>query len=242
MANAYWNKESGVNAAWATHDQNWWNNVLHRSGTDELGAVPSSGDALFFLGSTAPADDGLIVSYLSIDTSELTANFTFTSDITVTGSLVLGVPGGTEVHVWSGDANSVNNALIQGASVISSSGFLGKDAVFRDTASINDANITVGTNIRFYDSSGATGGTLDTNIFCYGTHSFTEADSDLVITGATFFVYGTLTINNTAANTLTGTPTIRMMNRNAQFLTVGTVAANVVPYRLAQAHRLRYIG
>ncbi len=242
MANAYWHKESGVNAAWATHDQNWWDNVLHRNGTDELGAVPSSGDALFFLGSTAPADDGLVVSYLSIDTSQLADDFTFTGGITVTGSLVLGVPGGSEAHVWSGDANAVNNALFQGASILSTSGEVGNDATFRDTASIDDADVTLGKNIRFYDSSGATGGTLDTNIFCYGVHSFTEADSDLVITGATFFVYGTLTINNTGGNTLTGTPTIKMMNRNAQFLTVGAVSANVVPYWLAQAHRLRYIG
>lgn len=244
MANVWWNKE-GANAAWATHDQNWWNNVLHRSGTDENGQVPQTNDSLYFLGSTAPADDGAAETYALIDTSELTDDFTFTDDVTVTGSLVIGVPGTTDVHTWQGDGSAVGSAILQGASVLSGvGGQVGPDSIFKDTASIENPTAALMGRLNFHDSSGVTGATFLANSFsrCYGNHTFTEADGNLVVTNHTFYVYGSLTINNTATNTITGTPTIVMMNRNAQFLTVGTVVANVVPYRLATAHRLRHIG
>lgn len=240
VKDCFWHKESAVDAAWATHEDNWWNNVLHRDGTDELGGVPTTGDSLYFLGTTAPADDGAAVSYALIDTSQLAADVTFTADVTLTGTLVLGVPGGSEVHTWGGDGGSVNNALIQGASVITTT--IGKEAIFRDTASVTELS-AIEKNSRFYDATGSTGGTFVAgNVFCYGNHTFTETSGNLVLTGVTIYVYGSLILNDTATNNITGTPTVYIMNRNASLQLAGAATANVVPYRLANAHRLRQIA
>ena len=98
-------------------------------------------------------------------------------------------------------------------------------------------------NTAYYSSAGATTGDFTgESLSCYGVNTFSEATGNLTLTGATFYVYNVLIINNTGTNTLTGTPTVIMMNRLAQFNPVGTVTADVRPYRLANAHRLRHIA
>ena len=99
-------------------------------------------------------------------------------------------------------------------------------------------------NTPYYDSDGATTGDFTgESLSCYGVNTFSEATGNLTLTGATFYVYNVLIINHTATNTLTGTPTIILMNRNAQFLQPGRVIdVNVKPYRLANVHRLRHVG
>ena len=89
---------------------------------------------------------------------------------------------------------------------------------------------------------GFNGATISGNIKCYGVQTFTEADGDLIFSSASIYVFGSLTINNTAANTTTGTPTIYLMSRTANFRPIGSVTANVVPYRFATAHRQRSIS
>ena len=241
MANVYWNKE-GADAHWDTHAGNWWNNVLHRVGTDENGAVPIDTNYAYLLGITAPDNGPAVpVSLIGLDTSALTAAVTITGVVTVTGALVLGAPFGTDVHTFEGNGSGLANAIIQGASVVDSDSGVGTGAIFKDTASIKNA-VGFLTSPRFYDSSGATGAKFATSIYCYGNQTFTEADTGLVFTGVEIYVFGSLTINNTGTNTITGVPNIHLMSRTADFRPIGDVTASVALYRFATAHRLRRIS
>ncbi len=234
MANIYWIK-GGANAAWSTVTDNWWDDA---AGTVQASAVPQNGDSIYFKGATAPADDGISITYLSIDTSQLTDDFTFTNDITLSGSLVLGVPGSADVHTWGGDASDVDNCLIQGASEVT--GSIGSDATFRDTAYVTG---TIGPRARFFDDTEAGAGTFSTSVYCYGNNYFYAIDGDLTLTGVTFYVHRFLTLG-IAGHSIIGTPTVIAMNRNANsgIHILGAATANVVLWRPAQAHRLRHIG
>ena len=77
------------------------------------------------------------------------------------------------------------------------------------------------------------------NDYITGVTEYTDNTDNLTFTEAMIHVYGNLTITNTGNNTIAGVPTILMMNRTAQYNPVGAVEANVVPFRLAQAHRNR---
>ena len=237
MANIYWIK-GGADAHWDTHTGNWFDDV---TGLVQASDGPQDGDYAYLTGATAPDSGPAVpVSLIGLDTSGLTAAVTITSDVTVTGTLVLGAPFGTDVHTFEGDPSTATQVTVQGASLLS--GTLNvNNPTFLNTASVAAGTVGVCGGV-FYDSSGVTGATISGNVECHGVQTFTEADSDLIFSSASIYVYGSLTINNTAANTIAGTPTIYLMSRTANFRPIGSVTANVVPYRFATAHRLRRIS
>jgi len=239
MANIYWIK-GGADAHWDTHTGNWFDDV---TGLVQASDGPQDGDYAYLTGATAPDNGPAVpVSLIGLDTSGLAAAVTITGDVTVTGTLVLGAPFGTDVHTWEGAESGVNNALIQGASIVGGVSGVGDFPTFRNTASINVVSVVVGINARFYDSSGATGGMFSSNVYCHGNQTFSEADDVLNLTGSIFYVFGSLTINNTGTNTITGVPNIHLMSRTADFRPIGDVTASVALYRPAITHRQRSIS
>ncbi len=241
MANIYWIK-GGADAHWDTHTGNWWDDA---AAMDPAADGPQDGDYAYLTGATAP-DNGpaVAVELIGLDTSGLADDVIITSDVTVTGSLVIGVPGGSEVHSWRGTGSTVNNALIQGASAAGPDGTIGKDAIFRDTALVTTAAV-IDVGPRFYDAAGSKGGVFAVgSIHCYGVHTFIDSSGPITLTRVTFYVYGSLTINNTEANGIAGTPTVVAMNRNANSAIhiLGVAVANVIMWRPSNAHRLRHLG
>lgn len=185
MANVYWNKESAVDAHWDTHDDNWWNNVLHRDGTDENGAVPVDTNFAYLLGTTAP-DSGpaVAVSLIGLDTSALTAAVTITSGVTVTDTLVMGVRGGTDVHTFSGDASTATRVLARGGAVIGDGGNIPPGAMFFDTASWAGDTKTIGGGLRLHDSASVTAGEVTGTAYVYGDTITCYVDGVVNSTGA----------------------------------------------------------
>ena len=237
MANIYWIK-GGADAHWDTHTGNWFDDV---TGLVQASDGPQDGDYAYLTGATAPDSGPAVpVSLIGLDTSGLAAAVTFSGTVYLSGSLVLGAPGGTDVHTFEGNGLLATSALIQGASVVAGP-ISAPDVIFKDTSVSSTASNITG-NARFYDSSGAKGGEFSGRVYCYGSHTFCEDTAALVITGSNIYVFGSLTINNTGANGITGTPNIYLMSRTANFRPIGSVTANVVPYRFATAHRLRRIS
>ena len=240
MANIYWIK-GGADAHWDTWDGNWFDDL---DGTTGAGHVPQDGDFAYLTGATAPDNGPAVpVELIGLDTSALADDVTITSDVTATETVVLGGRGTADVHTWNGATSAGIKMKLQGGAVVAGTTVEGT-LTLMDNVNVSGIALFVGiTELNMHDSATATGIVMTgATVRVYGNNTISNADEDLTITGANIYIYGRLTINNTGANILTGVPTIHLMNRIAQFIPVGSVTANVIPYRFATAKRLRRIS
>lgn len=155
--NMYWYK-AAADAHWNTPG-NWWSDhtSLGAGHTNvAAGRIPTTNDAVYLLGATAPDTDPSAVTLMVFDTSGLmTGSYYATGMITIAsgGTLVMGLLDGPgNYHAWFGDANSAGSITFNDET--SSGGQLGDYAVFNDSSTnCNGGGGICGRYARFNDAS-----------------------------------------------------------------------------------------